>query len=182
MKSKDGDDVRWFCVRCFADDHGGSWGDGTHPSAGHCANCGAGESLVAIPPWAVASIREQASWVGKRYYPHEEDRATTRELRVLRCKLDPFSCPGRTVQRWIDLAGAHLMVMQRMPGDRSVSMFPDDPSWSDEAALAWAVTRLPYYTGGSSWRTRVVTTARVPISLRCSHGQRASTSMRCLPR
>jgi len=83
-----------FCARCFADDRGGSWGEGV--ANGHCFNCGAG-SAVSVPIWAVDSIREQASWVGRRYYPSAEDKALGAELRYLRMAMP--TPDGRVVER-----------------------------------------------------------------------------------
>jgi hypothetical protein len=94
------DEIRQFCVRCFADDKGGSWGDGVYGDAKHgtlCANCGAGNCAIEIPEWAVKSIREQASWVGKRYYPIDEDRERSVEIRYLRGIAPPQ--PGITATR-----------------------------------------------------------------------------------
>lgn len=146
MKNAKGDEVGWFCVCCFADERGGSWGEGTIPNAGFCANCGAASCLVPIPLWGIDSIRKNASWVGKRYYPTEEDGETRAELNRLRCTLDPFKCPGRTVREWTDAEGKVIqMVEQRLPDGRSVSMFTEE-RLSHEAALAWAATRLPFYT------------------------------------
>ena len=64
-----------FCVVCFASNEDGSWGCTTVPEANFCGNCSSNDCLVAIPFWAVESIRQQASWVGKRYYPCDEDRS-----------------------------------------------------------------------------------------------------------
>lgn len=72
-----------FCSNCFADDEGGSWGCGTDRS--HCYNCGMGLP-VSIPVEAVRNIRKQASWVGKRYYPHEEDIRELKELAYFRTR------------------------------------------------------------------------------------------------
>jgi hypothetical protein len=86
-----------FCVLCFADEESGSWdhivvkvGAGTT----HCTNCGAGGSTVTIPKWAVDNIRQNSSWVGKRYYPNEEDKDAQVERQAL-LKLVP-SFPGRS--------------------------------------------------------------------------------------
>lgn len=94
-----------FCVRCFADDKdGGSWSGGVVP--GHCMNCGAGGSVVSIPPWAVKSIRSSASWVGKRYYPSDEDREIREELIALRALVPSF--PGRTATEYVDSVTGEL--------------------------------------------------------------------------
>ena len=93
------DEIRQFCVRCFADDRNGSWGEGVHGdsvSGTLCANCGAMNSALAIPTWAVESIREQASWVGKRFYPHEEDYERSTEVKYLRSIAPP---PESTAER-----------------------------------------------------------------------------------
>jgi hypothetical protein len=83
-----------FCTRCFADDHGGSWGAGVM-DGGHCLNCGAG-GAISLPRWAVEEIRRSASWVGRRYYPQSEDI----EIHEERCALLALvpSFPGRTAR------------------------------------------------------------------------------------
>jgi hypothetical protein len=63
-------------------------------------NCGANGCTVPLPRWTVESIREQASWVGKRYYPHEEDIETNKEIQLLRA-LAPDD-PERTVTQCED--------------------------------------------------------------------------------
>lgn len=92
MSAKTRDEIRQFCVRCFADDRGGSWGDGVHAIAeggSFCANCCGIGSAFPLPQWAVDSIREQASWIGKRYYPHDEDVEKAAEVRYLRSIAPP---------------------------------------------------------------------------------------------
>lgn len=65
-------DIAQFCVCCFADSvWGGSWGGDVFQ--GGCMNCGAGGSSITLSLMDIKQIRQQASWVGKRYYPHEED-------------------------------------------------------------------------------------------------------------
>lgn len=74
-------ELLYFCPGCFATNE-----DSSGPEicdAHYCFNCGM-SATVHIPRWATQSIREQASWVGKRYYPDEEDRITREELKVLR--------------------------------------------------------------------------------------------------
>jgi len=61
-----------FCTMCFASERNGSWGCTTMNN--YCLNCGAGGTTVEIPEWAIENIRKNASWVGKRYYPCDEDR------------------------------------------------------------------------------------------------------------
>lgn len=140
------DAVRQFCACCFADDEGGSWGIGTLPSGGHCFNCGAGGSTVAIPAWAVESIREQASWVGKRYYPHDEDREANEERKTLRGLQTVFA--GRSARPVRDIEGepepGHWWVDQELPGGGSVSTTLD--ALTEKEALHHAKTALPFFT------------------------------------
>lgn len=83
------EDVLDFCPGCFATNEDGSWG---HTCDDHyCYNCGA-QGTVKLPRWAVRSIREQASWVGKRYYPHDEDREAAEEIAALR-EIAPPAAP-----------------------------------------------------------------------------------------
>lgn len=106
-----------FCAKCFASSEDGSWGervDGDDKGS-HCFNCGAGNCAVRIPRWAVKSIREQASWVGKRYYPHEEDKEIHNEVQALRKLVKKF--PGRTAER----CEKGWWVSQEIPCDRSRS-------------------------------------------------------------
>lgn len=96
MPAEYNEKLKVFCPRCFADEDGGSWGDGVHgrpPEQTLCANCGAMNCGLLIPEWAIKSIREQASWVGKRYYPHAEDYEKSRELRYLRSIVSPPAGP-----------------------------------------------------------------------------------------
>lgn len=95
-------EMRNFCALCFADDESGSWGHVTTPG-GLCMNCGTRNSTVHIPVWAVRSIREQASWVGKRFYPHTEDRDAYEERKAL-LELVP-SFPGRSAEECEDRPG-----------------------------------------------------------------------------
>lgn len=94
-------ELREFCALCFADDKSGSWGHVT--TAGFCTNCCANGSTVQIPAWAVRSIREQASWVGKRYYPHAEDRDAYEERKALLELVAEF--PGRSAEEYEDRPG-----------------------------------------------------------------------------
>lgn len=84
----------WFCACCFASKEDGSWNHTT--SEHYCLNCGARGGAVRIPFWAIESIRNQASWVGKRYYPNQEDKEHARELKYLRAL--PASFPGRITE------------------------------------------------------------------------------------
>lgn len=80
-------DILNFCPSCFATNEDGSWAHTCDEY--YCYNCG-NCSTIKIPRWAVESIRAQASWVGKRYYPNEEDRENYQELENLR-KLVPIN-------------------------------------------------------------------------------------------
>lgn len=65
------DDWELFCCQCFASESSGSW---DHVVVGSfCANCCGNGTAFPLPKAAIESIRNQASWVGKRYYPHKED-------------------------------------------------------------------------------------------------------------
>lgn len=83
-------DVLAFCAGCFASSEDGSW-DLTCDNQ-YCYNCGT-VGTVQLPRWAVDSIREQASWVGKRYYPADEDKEAAEELAALRAlaPLNPYN-------------------------------------------------------------------------------------------
>jgi len=80
------EDLIWFCVRCFASSESGSWGGAC--DGDFCSNC-CGSETFQLPKWAVESIRQQASWIGKRYYPHKEDVEQHEELRALRALVGP---------------------------------------------------------------------------------------------
>ena len=128
-----------FCPLCFASSEGGSWGVGV--IGDHCLNCGAG-GTIEIPRWAVDSIRAQASWVGRRYYPGPEDVENAGELRNLRALPNAF--PGRSAEqdkkekyRW--------WVKQELPsetGSKSVSM--SVKATSAEDAIEASRYLLPY--------------------------------------
>ena len=113
--SEDRNELREFCALCFADDKGGSWGAGTS-GTGFCANCCA-RATIRIPAWAVESIREQASWVGKRYYPHSEDREAYEERKALLNLVPEF--PGRSFEQREDDPG-QWNVVQQLPRGQSV--------------------------------------------------------------
>lgn len=132
--------IRHFCVLCFADDRGGSWGGG--PEGGYCSNCGSGGSDIAIPAWAVESIRKNASWVGKRYYPADEDKANYEERVALRMLAgDP---PGRTAEPLDDDDDGHdrWNVSQRLTDNSSISVTVKAPTM--KAALEKARSILPW--------------------------------------
>lgn len=110
---------------------------------GHCFNCGGGGTIT-IPAWAIKSIRGQASWVGKRYYPHEEDKERSEEIKALRA-LAPDD-PERTAS---SRPQGFYMVGQPSQDGGTTSVGPvyaDSP----EEALKKAKTHLPY----RYWRDR----------------------------
>ena len=124
-----------FCAQCFASSDNSSWGEPITEAG--CMNCGRGPAFV-IPRWAVESIRAQASWVGKRYYPHEEDTERAEELDALRA-LAPDD-PERTVKK-SDVNPRAWEVTQPTPkGFVSVVVAAD----SEVEALAKGKLRLPY--------------------------------------
>jgi len=103
-----------FCPGCFADEHGGSW---DHVVIGnHCTNCGA-TGTISIPKWAVESIRKQASWVGRRYYPCDEDHENYAERQALLSTIQTF--PGRSAFENPNEPG-NWSVTQKLPKNRSV--------------------------------------------------------------
>lgn len=128
-----------FCPGCFADSRGGSWGPGVEGQ--WCANCGS-HGTVRMPLWAIDSIRRSASWVGKRYYPSQEDRELSAELRYLRSLVPPP--PGRTVRR-ADYDGCNendWVVKQEYPdGSSTTTTVRAD---CDEQARLAGQTALPY--------------------------------------
>jgi hypothetical protein len=82
-----------FCPGCFADEESGSC---NHVVVGDlCTNCGA-NGTVSLPRWAIESIRKNASWVGKRYYPSEEDFERAEERADLLELVTEF--PGRSAE------------------------------------------------------------------------------------
>jgi len=113
-----------FCPQCFADDYEGSWGAGVLPG-GHCINCGAG-GAIPMPRWAVEQIRQSASWVGRRYYPGDEDREIEAERRALLATVTTFpgrvAEPARTLEgrEWV-LEPGHWTVKQYLTDGRSIS-------------------------------------------------------------
>jgi len=88
-----------FCCLCFASEDNSSWGEPL--IEGHCFNCGAGNSTFKLPRCAVESIREQASWVGKRYYPNKEDYEAAEERKRLLACVKKF--PGRSIEPAMEL-------------------------------------------------------------------------------
>ena len=128
-----------FCPCCFASNDDSSWGGDL--TEAYCMNCCHGQGL-SMPRWAVVSIREQASWVGKRYYPHEEDYQAQEELQDLRAI--PKTYPGRTAKLW-GAAPRFWSVEQKKPDGSIISiMVSPDKAKTKQAALKEAQTRLPY--------------------------------------
>jgi hypothetical protein len=127
-----------FCARCFASDDGGSWGEGTID--GHCFNCGAGwTGELKLPRWAIESIRSQASWVGRRYYPGEEDRENQAELKALRALPKVF--PGRTAKK-DDKEPYRYWVTQQLGKNKTV--MTSLKATSEEDAIEASRFSLPY--------------------------------------
>jgi hypothetical protein len=137
MKSQD--ELVYFCAKCFASSDNGSWTNGEAVDEALCINCGAGGCAVKIPRWAVKSIREQASWVGKRYYANDEDIQNYEELQALRNLVTKF--PGRSAEKQKDC----WWVTQKLPGDKSVTVFVEfSEAPTIGHAMAKARARLPY--------------------------------------
>lgn len=125
----------WFCPRCFASSDDGSWGltcDDTY-----CNNCSS-SGTVQLPDWAVQSIREQASWVGKRFYPHAEDHDSGDELRRLRRAMTSF--PGRSAHHDDTLSDQWRVEQKR--GGVTISVWVDADSAED--AIEKTKDRLPW--------------------------------------
>ena len=129
------DDIRDFCPRCFASDMSGSW-DHT-VSGNYCYNCGAGGGIVQLPDWAVDSIREQASWVGKRYYPNDEDKQMAAEIKALRSRMTEF--PGRTIEM---VEPGEYRVIQRL--DERTTIQTTVTAKTEKEAWEKAKTLLPF--------------------------------------
>lgn len=128
-----------FCSTCFASTDNASWNGEVTDFM--CGNCGAGGPNLKIPRWAVKSIREQASWVGKRFYANEEDIETYEEVRALRAMVKEF--PGRSVRRGED--GMFWWVTQDKGGGTSTSvMIEKSEAKTANGALAKARLQLPY--------------------------------------
>lgn len=128
------DDIRDFCPRCFATDIDGSWSHTVQ--GGYCSNCGAIPS-VTLPEWAVQSIREQASWVGKRYYPNDEDVQRGKEIKELRSRMTEFPC--RTVE---PTDSGHFRVVQRLNETTTYCIYVTADT--QEEAWSKAKTLLPF--------------------------------------
>jgi len=70
-----------FCSACYATNEDGSWGtNGVSVDMvekmgvdSYCMNCAGHGEVIIMSRRAADKIRSSASWVGKRYYPIEED-------------------------------------------------------------------------------------------------------------
>lgn len=129
-------EVIQFCPACFATEDDGSWG--CTVIGDYCTNCGAGGS-VSLPRWAVRSIRQQASWVGKRYYPCDEDFERYEELKALRALVKEF--PGRTAERDREDPNRYW-VKQKLAENKTISV--SVIASSIEAAIEGSRYSLPY--------------------------------------
>jgi len=129
--------INLFCTLCFASDSNSSWGSEVIP--GRCFNCGAGGFVIEIPEWAVDSIRKNASWVGKRYYPSQEDFENAQELKKLRSTITSFN--GRTAKQTED-DPSRWIVSQQLSGDTTTFIVVS--AASETEALEKSKTLLPY--------------------------------------
>lgn len=134
------DGLSHFCVMCFADESDGSWGHVTIPESNYCTNCSSGGTLIQIPRGAVESIRRNASWVGKRYYPADEDSISFREREELLKLVQSF--PGRSAKALEDESG-RWEVSQRSPDRRTTSTWVSAESGDDALRRAKSLT---YYS------------------------------------
>lgn len=127
-----------FCPYCFATDEDGSWQHTVDEQ--FCSNCGAVNSSVPLPRWAVDSIRAQASWVGRRYYPNSEDHEREQERRALLGQISEFpkrrAEPSSEVGQW--------RVCQPLPPDGTREENVLVPATTEAAALAAARYLLTY--------------------------------------
>lgn len=124
-----------FCSMCFASTESGSWGCTVYGD--HCSNCGTGGAVVSIPRWSVDAIRENASWVGKRYYSAEEDFDHREELEALR-RLAPDD-PRRVAT---ETENGRFNVTQPLRGGGTISI--STRAYSADEALAKLKADLPY--------------------------------------
>jgi hypothetical protein len=122
MKSTD---LLLFCPQCFASNEDGSQGQviASDQKSVHtiCYNCGLNDGAVVLPRGAIESIRKQASWVGKRYYPHAEDMDAIEERYDLLRTIKVF--PGRSAKQVSD--EKYWEVKQLLPDGSSVACYID---------------------------------------------------------
>lgn len=109
-----------FCPCCFADEQSGSWNHVVVPTTagGHCSNCGNGDTVL-MPSWVIKEIRRNASWVGRRYYPNEEDREAAQERMALLALVTQF--PGRHAQPDETDEAGRWWVFQKLPSGSTTS-------------------------------------------------------------
>jgi hypothetical protein len=150
VRRKGANDVRdwtmWFmCSMCLAHDE----------IDGHCLNCGAGGTTHLVPMWFIESIRKNASWVCKRYYPNEEDMQNAGELRALRAQMATF--PGRSAELVKeDERGAAYWRVKQATGDRTYTMVTTPWLGEDDTAEK-AVDRTKHvlpWNPSESWKPR----------------------------
>lgn len=128
-----------FCVKCFASSRDSSWGGELLKEL--CCNCGCAGSAIELEEWQIQSIREQASWVGKRFYPHEEDADQAAELRYARARL-PIP-KDRYARLCIDETSRYWVTQPNAKGGTSVIV----EASSGPEALEKSRTRLPLNQG-----------------------------------
>lgn len=126
-----------FCTHCFASEEDSSWG-GTATNS-YCYNCGAGGTSIRIPKWSIDSIRSNASWVGKRYYPISEDFEKEKELKKLRSTISIFN--GRTAKQATDDPSRWEVSQELEEGNRIIIYVS---ALSEKEALEKAKTLLPF--------------------------------------
>src|ERR1051325_2191222 len=118
--SKDDTNGMLFCVQCFASEIDGSWDHvvlQTDDDYNICGNCGGCGTAYPLPRAAIESIRKQASWVGKRYYPHAEDAEADLGRMELLKLVDVF--PGRTVASVGGSDPDYWNVTQQLPNGKA---------------------------------------------------------------
>jgi|GEM_PF-5878246 len=77
----DFDEKVTFCSACFATNENGSWGANgwsvqeveERGQNCYCINCAGHGEILIMSRGAASQIRRSSSWVGKRYYPCNED-------------------------------------------------------------------------------------------------------------
>lgn len=136
-------DVLLFCVCCFGSEEDASWGGDVFRD--YCTNCGSGGSSVSLTRAAIESIRRQASWVGKRFYPHKEDKEREEELQDLREHASESA--GREVE-WVpprdDLPGHYWVKQDTGEGSSTCKVVYKAASFPD--ALEQARAALPWFS------------------------------------
>lgn len=139
----------YFCSRCFATNEDGSMGGAIYPTLDDgcfCSNCCESYSYsnkIVMRKADVLSIRSQASWIGKRYYPAQEDSDKNEELKRMRAVLKlSFPFPrGRHAEQQKD---GSWLVTQNTHGGGSVSQFITASSEQEALIKSWDTT-LPFY-------------------------------------